>query len=473
LLLDVAALLSASATGTFVAEAFVVPAAPAVAIVAPATPSSERTLWDHGAAEGAVTLALVPQSLDASPNPGGVGPDSVTQLRGTALLGQLGGLTRAELRAVLAEHPELVADILARPPAASEVADWWTGSPASAQLRLLSTAPELLGNLEGVPYEVRDTANRRFLDQARADIRDRLASGVGRAVEDELEVRLHMLEQVAQALEPGASGAPRSLVALDATGEGRAVIAVGDLATADYVSFLIPGMFYGVDARIVAWTETADALVVEQRAWLERLGRAGETVAAVSWIGYQTPTLVNVASMELARQGRDALTASLQGFAAARGDNAPYVSVLAHSYGSSAALLALQENDVTVDALAMVGSPGSPARSVEELRVRGGNVWVGLAEWDPIPHSGVFGSQPASPEYGARLFGVGGGADPATGAVLDGALSHNDYFAPGGESFRNLALIGIDADPLVLDPQGRSEAAIKAVGRAGVRGPVL
>src|SRR5690606_42101369 len=60
---------------------------------------------------------------------------------------------------------------------------------------------------------------------------------------------------------------------------------------------------------------------------------------------------------------------ALQGLRAARGVDQPFVSVLAHSYGSTAALLSLAEDDVSVDALAVVGSPGSPARSAAELHV--------------------------------------------------------------------------------------------------------
>ena len=134
-----------------------------------------------------------------------------------------------------------------------------------------------------------------------------------------------------------------------------------------------------------------------------------------------------MASLDLAREGRDALTESLRGLDAIRSTalghaangaaDKPYLSILAHSYGATAALLALQENDVTVDALAMVGSPGSPAESVGQLKVRDGNVWVADASWDPVSSTGVFGSQPLSPEYGAHHFGVDGAVDPMTGAL--------------------------------------------------------
>ena len=377
------------------------------------------------------------------------GPSTpIDALQGIALLDRLDSMPRGDVRAFLQTNPDAVRTLLASPPSASAVAAWWDSAPASGRGILRSLAPQLVGNLEGVPYRARDLANRDVLEAADEELETRLSGVVGRAEREELEARRHMLREIEQALE---AGDDRRLIGLDVTGEGRAVVAVGDVSRADYVTYLVPGMFFGVDAQIEPWTATAQDLVDEQERRLAAAGRSG-TVAAVAWIGYTTPSLVNVASMELAREGRDALTASLQGLRAARGDDQPYLAVLAHSYGSTAALLSLEEHDVSVDALAVVGSPGSPARHASELHVTGGNVWVGAAEWDPIPASGVFGSQPASRAYGAKLFSVATGADPATGQTLGGAVTHNDYFARGSMSLRNLALIAIGEGPQVIGP---------------------
>lgn len=369
------------------------------------------------------------------------------RLHGVALLDQLDSLPRGDVRLFLDTHPQALEELISSPPRASEVAAWWAGAPTSGRSILRSVAPELIGNLEGVPYTARDIANREVLDAARQQLDARLAGMLGRAERGELETRNHMLDQIEKALR----GQGRRLVSIDVTGDGRAVIAIGDLTRADYVSYLVPGMFFGVDAQIEAWTETAQTLVDDQERWLRELDPGSDaTVAAVAWIGYRTPSLVNVASMELAREGQQSFTASLQGLRAARGDDQPYLAVLAHSYGSTAALLSLAEDDVHVDALAVVGSPGSPARSVDELHV--GSVWVGAADWDPIPASGVFGSQPASRNYGAHLFSVAAGSDPLSGAQLGGAFTHNDYFAPGSMSLRNMALIALGEGEWVVAP---------------------
>lgn len=394
----------------------------------------------------------IPQPfIGPDPVGGGSSLDTIARLDGVALLDQLVDLTPGERSEFIELYPEAIGDLAARPPAATAVATWWYRTPAPEREALTTDIPAVVGGLEGVPYAVRDDANRAFLAGTVADIHAQLDAGVGRAMEDELRARLGMLEAVETSLKTGASGERRSLVSLDVTAQGRAVIAVGDLATADYVSFFVPGMYVGVAEQLVDWTGNAETSLIEQEQWLDRLGVEGE-VATVAWIGYHTPTVVNIAALDLAYQGRDALTGSLQGLDAVRSgpasaeaaiDEGPYVSIVAHSYGSTAAMLALQENDISVDALILVGSPGSPATSVDDLKVAGGNVWVAAADSDPVPRSGVFGSQPLDEDFGATRFSVVAMTDPITGEKLDDIGGHVYYFWPGTTSVRNTALIAI------------------------------
>ncbi len=252
--------------------------------------------------------------IGPEPSAGRIPLSTLPQLEGVSLLGQLALLTRAQLSDFAGEYPEKVADLLAVPPAATDVAAWWAQTPAVARMALATETPSIIGNLEGLPYAVRNMANRRFLAETAADIRDQLEAGVGRAVRDELETRLFMLGEVTQALKTGISGERRTLISLDPSGEGRAVIAIGEVSKADYVTFLVPGMYYGVAAQLDDWADTADWLVAEQKDWVDRLdlttddGTAPQ-LAAIAWIGYHTPTLVSVASIDLAREGQVALTA--------------------------------------------------------------------------------------------------------------------------------------------------------------------
>jgi pimeloyl-ACP methyl ester carboxylesterase len=469
LLLDVTAFISTSAIATAVAGAFGVPTfvsepvvvAPEIAVVSSLDASTLAVLTGpDGPFYGMPSPFAVPASSAAT-------SESLAQLDGVTLLGQLSLLPRTRIAEFAAEHPDKVAALLTSPPPASEVSAWWADTPIASRGALSVEIPMLVGNLEGLPYVARDLANRRLLSQTVDEIGAKLEAGVGRAARDDLEKRRYMLGEVRRALETGVSGETRTLLGLDVAGEGRAVIGIGDVGGADHVTFLVPGMFYGVATQLVDWADTSDEFLAEQKKWIERLDPDERpTVAAVAWIGYHTPSLVTVASLELAREGQAALTSSLQGLEAERGDSQPYVSVIAHSYGSTAVMLSLQEDDVQVDALAIVGSPGSPASSAAELSVRNGNVWVGAADWDPIPGSGVFGSQPLSTEYGAHRFAVSSMADPVSGASLGDSLSHNDYFSAGSSSMRNMTLIALGRGDLVLGTDGSlALGAARAVSR--------
>lgn len=428
-------------------------------------------LFSAGAASAAP--AGVPQPF-VGPDPvgGGSSLDALARLDGVTLLDQLVRLTPSARSEFIELHPEEIGALTVAPPAATAVTTWWSRTSPIARAALSTELPGVIGNLEGVPYAVRDLANRSFLTATVFGIRAQLDAGVGRAMEDELRTRLKMLSAVEQSLLTGVSGERRYLVALDVADQGRAVISVGSLTDADYVSFFIPGMYVGVADQLVDWTSWADNSLLEQEQWLDRLGTPGK-VATVAWIGYHTPTVVNIAGMDLAYQGRDALTGSLKGLDAVRGvggviaqgtpavvpDGGPYVSIVAHSYGSTAAMLALQENDVSVDALIVVGSPGSPATNVSDLKVAGGNVWVAAADTDPVPRSGVFGSQPLDASFGAHRFSVKAMTDPITGEKLDDITGHVYYFWPGTTSVRNTALIAIGHGDLASTDDAPAKAS--------------
>ncbi len=444
-LVDVMTFLSTPAIAAVVAGVFGMSSALAPGTTATVSESPARThvvSVDSG----------VPQPfIGPDPVGGGSSLATISRLDGVALLDQLVDLTHGERTEFIDLYPEVIGELATSPPAATAVATWWERTPKSAAAALSKDLPAVIGNLEGVPYPVRDTANRSFLADTVSGIHAQLDAGVGRAMEDELRARLRMLAAVETSLLTGASGERRSLVSLDVTAQGRAVIAVGNLTEADYVTFFVPGMYVGVAEQLVDWTGNAETSLIEQQEWLDRLDLEGE-VATVAWIGYHTPSVVNIAGLDLAYQGRDALTGSVQGLDAVRigvgsaqgaADPGPYLSIVAHSYGSTAAMLALQENDISVDALILVGSPGSPATSVDDLKVTNNNVWVAAADTDPVPRSGVFGSQPLDDDFGATRFSVLAMADPITGEQLDDINGHVYYFWPGTTSVRNTALIAI------------------------------
>jgi hypothetical protein len=397
------------------------------------------------ATQAAAHLALAP-----------VDPTLLPQLGGRNLLNQLALLPRGEVASFVDENPSTISNLLINPLTARQMSALWAGWTPEKQAELINSMPEVIGNLGGVPFDVRDRANRQYLGSTIADLQAQLDAGLGRAERAEVRDHLRTLRQIERALEGSASHPRRTLVTVDTTYPGRAAIVDGDLRTADYVSYLIPGMFFTIGGQVGDWADTASQLRDDQMRWLHYFGQnnpvlAGKTVATVAWIGYETPHLLNVGSLDLADQGANYLTQAIEGLQQVRAENPPYISVLAHSYGSTAALIALQQGAFQIDALAVVGSPGSTAQSVGDLAVRDGNVYVGEANWDPVVNTAFYGSDPGADSYGAYRMSVDGGTDPITNETLGASFGHNGYFDPGSESMRNMALIGIDMGQFVTD----------------------
>ncbi|OUE21188.1 hypothetical protein BFL34_00536 [Clavibacter michiganensis] len=363
-----------------------------------------------------------------------------------ALLGALPALDAPELRRLARAIPDTIRELVRRPPSVSGVAAWWSGLAEAERRDLAEGMPELVGNLEGIPVVERDAANRRFLDQRERELHASSTTTPGRGAQQSLGRDLAMIAEVRRALEPAAGGPARSLLTLDTTWPGRAGVVMGDLDTAAYVSIVVPGMFYSVSDRLVDWTDVA-ARLQQQQTTLLGAGAGAGGVATIAWIGYRTPDLLGIGSLDLAHEGAQYLEGAIQGIQGLRRDDPPYLTVIAHSYGSTAALLALSSGRASVDALAVVGSPGGAVRDAGELDVPAGRVFVGEAPGDPVIGSSYFGSDPGSASFGAEHFGVGG-TGAASGVSADGSLAgvvgHNSYFDRGTESFRNLALIGID-----------------------------
>lgn len=452
MLFDVAAVLTTSVAT--VTEALATPRND-ISIVASATVPQPLSIdRDTVVTLASLTTSGLPQHV---PGPFvGPEPGASANLQGSRLLQQLALMSVPDIAAFLASNPAAVDGLLANPPVPTDVTMWWKTMDLDHRTALVDASPQLVGNLEGVPYITRDLANRRFLADTIAGLQQVVASAdSGRTAVENAQRSLVMLQSIADALGTDQSTPARTLLSLDVEGQGRAAIVLGDLRTADYVSYLVPGMFFSIENQMGDWTDAAVRLYDEQLSWLELFGDSESTVATVAWIGYPTPNLTNVGGIALAEEGRDSLAGAIEGLQSIRSGDEPYLTIIAHSYGSTAALLALSEYDFQVDALAMVGSPGSPAQSVADLNVRDGNVWVGEAAWDPIPNSSYFGSDPGAASYGAHPMGVSGGVDPITREVLLASTGHNEYFSAGTESMRNFALIGINRGQFVSGGTGR------------------
>ena len=419
---------------------------------------------DRGAVESPAAVlgasaahpADLPGRVSSVVAPSRVPLSTLAELSGTPLLSQLGLVPSRTLDAYLSAHPETVAGLLAAPPAAADVSVWWASLTPKAQGALRSASSELVGNLDGIPATARNEANQLWLGESITALESAVASNPARSVQSESTKTIHMLTEVKTALGTAHSVPQRSLLTVDDEGSGRAAIVLGDLDTADFVTYLVPGMFFTVDGQIGDWTDDAARIYDEQVSWLSLLGESdsdysAKTVAVVAWMGYETPDLTSIATLDLAERGADVLASAIDGLKADRSADPPYISIVAHSYGSTTALISLSKYALDIDALTVIGSPGSAVTSVDELSVRDGNVFVGEAAWDPVPNTAYFGRDPGAAGFGAKHMNVGGGLDLITNEILGASVGHNGYFSAGSESVRNLALIGIGQGQLVTD----------------------
>ncbi len=214
----------------------------------------------------------------------------------------------------------------------------------------------------------------------------------------------------------------RQFLSFDGRDGGRAVEVFGDLSGAERIVVLVPGSDTNLDKYGLL------------RGGSMRLRQAlGDRSVVIAWLGYATPSTVSLEALTTGRavQAAPDLQAFVRELTAAK--PAARISVVCHSYGSVVCGQAAYGLDVT-DIL-LCGSPGVGADNVAALDTRA-TVWAGRSSGDwvaDVPHTrlpfaGVgFGTDPVSPEFGARVFEAGDGG-------------HSDYLRPG-VALENIARI--------------------------------
>lgn len=346
---------------------------------------------------------------------------------------------------------------------------------------LLTHHPELVGNLDGIPATVRDEANRAQLpaqlaaaqaelDRAQAAYDDRgLATRLGELVVGEAATGLD--EDLQQARDKYADlekltgivqDPERQLLLVDTSGEMvKAAVANGDVDTADHVAVSVPGFTTTVHGSLEDMDTSGDDLQAQTREQLRLAGRGDQTVATISWIGYEAPQwggflddlnpFDTVATSDKAQEGGHALSSFLNGVDASRVDD-PHLTTLGHSYGSTTTGYALQDGTGVDDAV-FYGSPGLGTSNVSDLGVADGHVYVEEADWDPVADLAAFGDDPN------QLNGVTGlstheGTSP-DGVNRDGVTLHTSYTNDHTMSQYNMAVVAAGMPELAVHDDGR------------------
>lgn len=315
-----------------------------------------------------------------------------------------------------------------------EVATLWPELPDDFRSELVDDRSDVIGNLPGVSYADRSNANESRLaglkQQAESDLRHALQRSRSTVADAQSELlalqaadRLEGVEILVERFGPDSrqrQGVEQHLIELDATvvGPPLAAVAVGDLDSATFTSFFVPGMNSSV-------LQLSDYL-----RGVERMQEASVDSAAVLWLGYESPGPVDTVSTEHAEVGSVRLASALAGYDAVRdiSESLAEVTVIGHSYGSTTAALALSTGNFGVSSFVIIGSAGVPAGlKITDLNVQPDRVYVSQASEDALADSGRFWSgraNPADPDWGAQFFGSDG-TTLADGTILAAVKAHD------------------------------------------------
>jgi pimeloyl-ACP methyl ester carboxylesterase len=137
------------------------------------------------------------------------------------------------------------------------------------------------------------------------------------------------------------------------------------------------------------------------------------------------------------------------------GGDAPHLTVVGHSYGSTVVGAAASTQPLEADDLVLLGSPGALVDDVEELGRPRGHVFVGEAALDAVADLGVFGADPGDPGFGATRIRADPGPEVSWRDRLSGG-DHSHYFDAGSESLRNVArvVVGRPGDLTLASAEG-------------------
>jgi hypothetical protein len=351
---------------------------------------------------------------------------------------------------------------------AADVNAWWDALSRAEQLAVIAASPGSVGNLDGIPAEARDAANRisldrdlaewtlleergvltdderRWLDNARSaqDAVDGIATGVDPITAEPVTSQLYVYDPAAF------------------DGDGAVAVSAGDLDTADNVAVVVPG--FGTDGGSAPYQADRALTIHESTRFLA----PGETNATMFWIGYDAPDnlpwddggwdAAGVVGEGMAEGGGERLADAVDGLRASRDGDPAHLTAIGHSYGSTTTGHAAHDHGLPVDDLVFVGSPGvgGDTNNAGDTGVDPAHVWAGTNSHDPIADLGNhgwvhletafgagLGDDPAEDDFGANRFQ----AESTTrgeGSVAGLSFGdHSKYFDHDSESLYNISQV--------------------------------
>ncbi|WP_180990000.1 alpha/beta hydrolase [Streptomyces noursei] len=246
-----------------------------------------------------------------------------------------------------------------------------------------------------------------------------------------------------------ASGGEGTLLAYDPA-YGRAVLAVGDMATAEYVAVLVPGM----GSSLKSLPEDARR-ARNLRDQCLRI-RPDANVAIVAWNGYKAPPALwkgnlAVITEEQAKVGAVLLKMDLDQWRlywdqerparqSQKLPDYPQLTISGLSYGSVVAGHAAVKG-AAPDNIIFLGSPGTGLRA-KHLNIPANNVFVAATDTDIVTALQWFSISPASKKYGEVTRMKADYEWKAERGILENIeKAHTSYYEPGTESLANISRV--------------------------------
>jgi hypothetical protein len=403
---------------------------------------------------------------------------------------------------------------------------WWDSLTDEQRQELIAAHPPVLGNLDGIPAEVRDKVNVAVMDDD-LDRVENVAHQHGVSTDDVVNdpgryglsaddvTRYQNAQKTQQGLmhDLGLDGdgrrygqisaqeriagnmRPTMLWAYDPTafgGKGRAAIAIGNPDRSPNTAVIVPGTGSSVKN---GWLNDGhnDAINL-----YDQSGRAdpNNPTAVIAWMGYDTPesfTDPNIANPGLARAGGDALAWDVNSLGVTHEAGVPqHVTVIGHSYGSTTVADAFAGSGMQANDAVLLGCPGTDlAHSAQDFHLNGGQVFVGDASTDPVGWLGEAGTSLPNGlnDSLGNLVGssAGLGDDPAhagfgavrfkaevPGSDFFDTSDHSHYYFKGSEALHSMTdIVSGHSDRLAGDGMlaaPRSEITLATPGHIHIPG---
>lgn len=365
----------------------------------------------------------------------------------------------------------------------AQVYAWWLSLTPQQQVRLVAEHPPRVGNLTGIPAEVRGDINRAVMnddiDTVETPVRPFGISSGDLANPDNdvfhhpdrygltpVDItRYRNAERVNAGLkyDQGDDDTAQRSVLLWAydplafNGQGTAAIAIGNPDTARNTTVIVPGVGSSVAQGWMA--DHVDAVNVYDQSVIADPRRS---TAVIAWMGYDAPDGFldpRVSEPGPARQGGELLARDVNGLWVTHDTTPQHVTVIGHSYGATTVADACARSHLHANDAILLGCPGTDlARNAADFHLDGGRVYVGAASTDPVSWVGQSDGVPREivknqlRALGVALpFDAGLGRDPAgqgfgslrfhaevPGSEHLNRHDHAHYYLRGGEALRGM-----------------------------------